>query len=244
MPKNPSDARRPRWLVIEEQLHQRILSGDYAEGFPGELELADEFGVSRGTMRTALRRLRESGLIVAERGRRPRINMSNPASSYGAIYSLHEIVTASGATQHSTVLDQTIVEAPEISDRLATIESRLFYLKRVRWADSSPIAIDEIWVPASIAAPLCETDFTNTAFYKELRDTCGTVIAGGDEKLTATIATTAQADLLQTPAQAPLLHIERVAHDGVRLIEFRRTCILGSRFTATRPFGTPLTSSP
>lgn len=237
MPTGSRSDHTPRWRQIEAELEQRIEAGQYRQSFPGELALADEFQVSRGTMRNALRRLRESGQVVAERGRRPRITSDRTSSSYGAIYSLHEIVTESGGAQQSTVLDQSVVVDPAIAAALATDDVEFFHLHRVRWADSAAIAVDEIWVPASIAEPLSAVDFSDTAFYKELRDRCGVVIAGGEEEITAATATPELAELLHCPQREPLLHIERVAHDGIRSVEFRRTCVLSSRFSVTRPFG-------
>jgi GntR family transcriptional regulator len=51
------------------------LGGAVAVGgeFPGELALAAAYQVSRQTVRTALRELRADGVVIAERGRRPRI---------------------------------------------------------------------------------------------------------------------------------------------------------------------------
>lgn len=239
MPAGTPHPRVPRWRQIETELERRLDTDQYAESFPGEIELAAEFDVSRGTMRNALRRLRESGRIVAERGRRPRITAHGTSSSYGAIYSLHEIITESGGSQPSTVLDQSLVEDHDISARLSTHETTFFYLYRVRWADSLAIAVDEIWVPASIAAPLEAVDFRDTAFYKELRDRCGVVIAGGHEEITAAAASDTLSELLRCSPTTPLLHIERIAHNGRQPVEFRRTHIVSSRFSVTRPFGAP-----
>lgn len=236
MPQSSQPRKLPRWREIEIEIEQRIEAGRYEDGFPGELELADEFGVSRGTMRTALRRLRESGRVVATRGRRPHITAARMTSSYGAIYSLHEVVSASGSQQQSTVLEQSLVSAPEIADELGLSSVSFFYLARVRWADEFPIALDEIWSPFDLAEPLLSVDFRDTAFYKELRDRCGVVIAGGEEELQAVTATREQAELLGCETGAALLYIVRVAHDGTRNVEFRRTHILGSRFTAKWPF--------
>lgn len=231
-----SAKRMPRWREIEIEIDRRIDAGHYADAFPGELELAEEFSVSRGTMRTALRRLRESGRIVAARGRRPRITTTRTTSSYGAIYSLHEVVTASGSRQQSTVLDQSTVTNPDVAAKLGLDDATFFYLSRVRWADESPIALDEIWCPIAVAEPLLAVDFRDTAFYKELRDRCGVTVSGGEEELQAANATQPQAELLQCNPGAALLHITRVARDDAQNVEFRRTDILGSRFTVTTPF--------
>ena len=58
------------------KLQERIESGTYLGGMriPTERALADEFGVGRSTIRTALVNLEERGMIVREPGMRPRVS--------------------------------------------------------------------------------------------------------------------------------------------------------------------------
>ena len=59
---------KPAWVQIEEQLADRIESGELAAGerLPPERELADALGVSRMTVRQALASLAARGMV--ERG--------------------------------------------------------------------------------------------------------------------------------------------------------------------------------
>ena len=68
-PFHPERVRRPREQV-EFQIRQAILSGDFKVGdrLPTEAELARGFGVSRGTVREALRALATAGLIASSPG--------------------------------------------------------------------------------------------------------------------------------------------------------------------------------
>lgn len=60
---------RPRQQV-EEQIRRAILSGQFSpnERLPSEAKLAEQFAVSRATVREALRALEENGLIVKSPG--------------------------------------------------------------------------------------------------------------------------------------------------------------------------------
>jgi len=44
-------------------LRRRLARDDFATAFPGELALVAEYGVSRHTVREAVRRLRDEGLV-------------------------------------------------------------------------------------------------------------------------------------------------------------------------------------
>ena len=56
---------------IAATLRERIRSGDLRPGerLPTQAELAEEFGVERGTVRQALRALQDDGLLVTYPGR-------------------------------------------------------------------------------------------------------------------------------------------------------------------------------
>src|SRR3979411_2385699 len=57
--------RKPLYLQVAEQIREAILRGDLAPGarLPTERELGDTFGVSRASVREALRSLQAHGLI-------------------------------------------------------------------------------------------------------------------------------------------------------------------------------------
>lgn len=64
------DPRRYIWEQVAEEIKRRIDTGEYGPTFKlAELALADDFGVSRETVRRALAHLREQGVIVTLHGR-------------------------------------------------------------------------------------------------------------------------------------------------------------------------------
>jgi DNA-binding transcriptional regulator YhcF (GntR family) len=71
-----NDGRRLSSQEIAEVLRERIREGDLRAGdrLPTQAELAEEFGVERGTVRQALRALQEDGLLTnVSKGSPPRI---------------------------------------------------------------------------------------------------------------------------------------------------------------------------
>lgn len=235
----------PRWRQMADELRDRIRAGQYENGFPGELDLAAEFSVSRGTARAALRPLREAGLISASPGRRSQITQIDPASQYGAIYSLHDLIVSSGMKHRSTVLQQQLTTDPAAAEQLGTpLGEPLFHLARLRHADDQPVAFDEVFSPSSVAAPLVEVDFSDAPFYRELRMRCGVTVEGGSEQIQAVPAGDRFAELLACAPEAPLLLVERLACSNGQKVEYRRTYFLGDRFRVARPFGNSSPNGP
>lgn len=235
----------PLWRQIADELRDRIRSGQYESGFPGELDVAAEFSVSRGTARAALRPLREAGMISASRGRRSHIAQIDPASQYGAIYSLHDLIVSAGMTHRSVVLQQHLTTDPSAAEELGSpSDELLFHLARVRYADNQPVAFDEVFSPSSIASPLVDVDFSDAPYYRELRTRCGVTVQGGSEQIQAVSAGDHCAELLGCTPETSLLRVERLAFSNGQTVEYRRTYFLGDRFRVARPFGTSSPNGP
>ena len=57
----------PLWAQLEGALKHRLDAGEFDERFPTDIELVDEYGVSRHTVREAIRHLNRSTLESAVR---------------------------------------------------------------------------------------------------------------------------------------------------------------------------------
>jgi GntR family transcriptional regulator len=227
----------PLWKTVSAELLQEVLAGEFADGFPGELELAQRYGVSRGTIRAALKPLRDAGHITAHPGRKPTV-VAGRSTAYGPIYSVLASIRESGMQHASVVLEQHLVTNPEVAAKLSfPPDAELFHLSRIRLADDEPIGLDQVWLPVATAGKLLEADFRDASLYGELDRRCGVVLDGGTEQLTAVLASPAQALLLRCAEGAPLLLIERTGCHRARDLEFRRSYVLGDRVTMATAFG-------
>lgn len=228
----------PLWSQLADDLERRLGNGEFALAFPTELRLADEYDVSRHTVREALRRLRTSGAVVAERGRGSHVVTPLLSQHMGAIYSLFQSVEAQGLEQRS------LVRALEIRrDRVAAGVLRLpetadlVYLERLRLAGGDPLALDCLYLPARLARPLLRVDFGHTALYEELARRCGVRVERGHEDIQAIVPTPEQRALLQMKPRTAAFCIERTGYSDRQPIETRMTLIRGDRFTLSADFG-------
>ncbi|MBS43799.1 MAG: GntR family transcriptional regulator [Nocardioides sp.] len=221
----------PLWAQLQEDITARIRRGEFDAAFPGELQLVEEYAVSRHTVREALRALRESGLLEGGRGRQTRVAGPSINQSSGTLYSLFAAVEASGRRQRSVVRVLDARADGVVASRLGLEESTpLVYLERVRLADDVPLALDCVWLPAQVAAPLLEADFTETSLYGELEQRCGVRLTGGQERVRAVVPTPAERRLISLPEGEAALYLERLGVQRGRPVEWRRTLIRGDRF--------------
>lgn len=207
------------------------------EQFPGELTLVDEYAVSRHTVREALRHLRAEGRVTAARGRKPRLGPVEVEQQLGALSSLFAAVEAAGLEQRSIVRALDVRRDGVIATRLLLEEAApLVYLERLRLAGAEPLALDRVWLPADIARPLLEVDFTHTALYAELLTHCGMRLTGGREQVRAVLPLRGERALLHVPAGAALLAVERTGCLDGRPVEHRQTFVRGDRFAVTAQY--------
>ena len=228
----------PLWAQLHADLVDRITAGEFDESFPGENALTVNYGVSRHTVREALRQLRQDKILIAERGRSTRLaEVPVIRQPLGALYSLFAAVEATGLSQRSVV---RALELRRDAAVAATLElpsdASLIYLERLRLAGDFPLALDAAWLPAAVAEPLLDADFTHTALYIELDTRCGIRLTGGREDITAVVPNPEEAALLELDDRAAALAVRRVGFMDNRPLELRHTVIRADRFTVSARF--------
>ena len=222
----------PLWAQVSDDLRRRIDIGSFESAFPGEHELTEQYGVSRHTIREALRVLRVEGLLKSERGRGTTVQEARYSQKLGTLYSLFTTIQEQGVSQDSTVQRLAITVNPTVAEELNVApESEFVVIERIRFAGGEAFAYDTAWLLADIARPLLEADFGHTSVYKELRDRCGVEMDSGGERICAQVASHHIATALELVPGSPVFALERIGASGNRAIEWRETFIRGDRFT-------------
>jgi len=228
----------PLWSQVYDDLRRRLGAGEFADEFPGEMALVEQYGVSRNTVREAMRRLRADGSVVAGRGRRPRLaGETQIEQPLGALYSLFASVESSGLEQRSVVRALDVRTDAEAAERLdLPVDAALFHLERLRMAAGEPLAVDRVWMPAELGAPLLDVDFRSTGFYHELLIRAGVALTGGREQIRAVVPDAGDRRLLGLSREVAALSIDRVSYTGDRPVEWRLTLVRGDRFSVVAEF--------
>jgi len=219
------------WAQLETDLRRRLEAGEFDDAFPTDLVLTEEYGVSRHTVREAVRQLNKAGVLRRERGRGTVVNRSEFEQSLGTLYSLFESVEATGVEQTSEVLALATVTDSVAATHLEVAEdTELVLLERLRLAAGNPLAVDRAWLPASIGASLLEVDWSHTALYDELAKAGAPVPNQGWERLTPLTPTPADRKRLGLKSGVSAFFLERLGcRDGVP-VEWRTTIIRGDRY--------------
>jgi GntR family transcriptional regulator len=226
---------RPLYDRVYRVIADAIERGELQPGdrIPAERVLCEQLGVSRVTVRRALRRLVEDSLIVSSAGRGSFVSAAPPVGEPpNELMSFTEMAGAQGFSPSARVLSA--------ASRPATIEeaeafgivpgAKVFELRRLRFLDDVAIAIDVSRVPLSLAPELETTDFTERSLYKTL-DAAGVAPTDAEYTLGAVPADAEDAPLLELPAGAPALAVSTRTFDpSGRLIELGTILYRGDRY--------------
>jgi GntR family transcriptional regulator len=220
----------PLWAQVYDDLRRGILAGTYRGGFPTDSELVAHYGVSRPTVREAVRRLVAEGLVERERGRGSRVRTPDLVQPLGSLYSLFRVIEAQGVVQTSVVRRLEERRDPAIAPELGLpARAALLYLERLRLAGEEPLALDQVWLPAELARPLLEADFSHTALYDELAARCGIEPEEGREEIRPVVPDPATRGLLGLGRGVAALLVERRTWARGAPLEFRRSVVRGDR---------------
>jgi GntR family transcriptional regulator len=222
----------PLWTQLFDDISRRLDAGAFVARFPGEHQLVAEYGVSRHTVREALRRLRDAGVIESSRGRGTRVHVPQIEQPVGALYSLFRAVESRGLEQRSEVRALEVRTEPRAAHQLQLPpETEFLYLERLRFADEEPLALDHTWLPRELAEPLLEADFTHAALYDELDRRVGIKLTGGREHIQAAVPTPALRRMLRIARTVAVFAIERRGCLNKRPVEWRESLVRGDRFS-------------
>jgi GntR family transcriptional regulator len=228
------------WQQVEADLRRRIAQSEFTASFPGEHELAEQYGVSRHTVRESLRRLRADEVVVSARGRGTSVRPPSIDQPLGTMYSLFRSVEAAGLEQRSQVRTLEVRREPEVSARLGHPEATDYvFLERLRLADGEPLAVDRAWLLRAVAEPLLAGEFGHSGIYDELSRLTGKQLTGGREVIRAVVPDPDTRKLLGMAAGTAVLAVERIGRLDSEAVEFRRSTIRGDRFAMTTEWPGP-----
>ena len=200
---------------------------------PSGAEFEQRFNVSRTVVRRALRRLELEGLIYREKGRGSFVAQPKLRQQISELTSFTEDVRARGARAGAHVLRQEMVSATELVARKLEVSSalRVFCLKRVRYSDESPLAIETAYLGFDGCEALLEEDFENRSLYKSLALNHGIRPCQAEQELEAAIIQPRESEWLEVDPGTPVMLIRRTTYDvDGQPIEFVNSVYRGDRY--------------
>jgi len=229
----------PLYRQIADLILQTIRAGRISPGerLPSEFDVADQYHVSRVTVRKAFQELERMGCIYREQGKgtfaaRPAIQGISGFGSFTAE------VTSQGRRASSKVLDFRHVDSlpSQMKERLQVPEEAVasvpfVLLRRLRLIDEEPVAIEDAYLPQALYPGIESMDYENRSLYDTIAQRWGIVPVWADALIESVVAAPAEADLLGVPTGAPLLVAWRITlTETDEVVEYVKSVYNGSKF--------------
>ena len=223
----------PLWFQVAQHLEAAIASGAVPPGtlVGNEVQLADQLGLSRPTMRRAMQHLVDKGMVVRRRGVGTRVvrpTVRRPLQ----LTSLFDDLAASGQAPSTRVLSWATTAADEDLAATFGVEegTELLVVERLRSAQEVPVARLTNHLPLSVVT-FDEGDLAEHGLYALLR-AGGVHLHSATQTVGARTATPAEAALLGEQRGAALLTVQRVTHDDHgAVVEYGSHLYAASRYT-------------
>jgi GntR family transcriptional regulator len=208
--------------LVREKIASRIESGAWRPGqrLPPEPQLATTLGVSRATLREALRSLQEDGFLTRTRGagtfvtHRPRLK-----NNLDANFGVTDLIRSMGLRPGTENLRTYEVRAsPVESEHLALPPgARLAVVERVRTADDRPVVLSHDLIPLFLVQdrPDFLLGLRQGSIYERFEEELGIVVVQGIAAIRPSKADRRQAAQLRVPRGTLLLHLEQVDYDAL-----------------------------
>ena len=223
----------PLYFQVASRLQALIEDETIAVGtrLENEVDLADQLGVSRPTMRRAIQYLVERGMLVRKRGVGTQVvhpKVRRPVE----LSSLYDDLIKAGKKPRTEIRAFEITPATDaIAVALSIPEgTEVTWVERLRYADDEPLALMSNAVPVDVL-PLRREDLENHGLYDLLR-AAGHAPRIADEVIGARAASSTEARLLGEPRNAPVLTMTRTAWDAAgRAVEYGSHLYRASRYS-------------
>ncbi len=225
----------PLYFQIRQSLLDQIRSEELKPGdaVPSEQAISAQFGVSRMTVRQALKSLADLGVIYSRRGKGTFVAGNKLEKSFRQVLSFTEEMAASGSIASSRVLKFRVEDADETAADIlgVPVGEKLISLRRLRLADSIPMGIEWSRIPLTLCPDLQKTFQPKGSLYQVLSQRYGIKVAVTDEVAEAGVADVEQARLLQIPRRAPVLLFSRISYvENGKAVEYVVSVYRGDRY--------------
>jgi GntR family transcriptional regulator len=208
----------PLYYQLIQEIKDQIKSGVYAPGdtIPTEIELMEQFDVSRATVRQSilhlvnegyLRRIKAKGTFVNTRPEKPKF--------IGTLKGFAQEMTQKGIAFSTKVLQKHIIPAPlKVSEKLnIATENPVFHLHRLRFIHHEPVLIANSFIPEQLCHHIEEIDFEHNSLYDVLERNYRITLHHGRRDFEPAMPSSAEeVRLLGISSKTPILYVESLVY--------------------------------
>jgi GntR family transcriptional regulator, histidine utilization repressor len=226
LPWNTRVLEKTGFREVKQAVFARIRRGEWGPGsqLPGEVDLAAEFGCSRGTVNRAMQELSDDGIIERRRKGGSRVRLAPSRQVTFEIPLIRSEIEAAGFQYRYTLLTDEICMTPEwLRVRLALgPRTRVRHLTCLHHSNGQPYQFEDRWINTKVVPRALNADFSaigpNEWLVSEVPYT------NAEVRFSAVAADTGMAQPLKTRSGEPLFMAERTTWLADAAVTLVRLC--------------------
>jgi GntR family transcriptional regulator len=208
----------PLYYQISEAISEIIRKArlEATSKIPPEDQLAQEFGVSKMTMRQALGKLVSDGVLVRRKGSGTFISEKKIEREATRLVSFYEDLKKKGLKPSSLVIEKRVIKAEtNLMEKLRLDEGEpVIKIVRVRMANEIPLTVNYGYIPEKYCSDLLEEDLSQVSLSATVEEKYQLRTEYAVQSLQAVKATAYEASLLHIVEGDPILSMERTMFDS------------------------------
>ena len=224
----------PLWHQVAQTLSTNIEEGIWSPGdrLPGEGQLCELLGVSRITIRHALQKLEDHGLVRKEHGRGTFVRSSRLVGGSESVTSFSREMQDLGRRPGSVLLDTSVVMADARTASALELDKprEVLRIRRLRTGDGRPIGIQTAHILRDLVPGLDGSEVADGSLYDLLQQRFGLAPVQAEEVYRVGTASEEEAPLLEVEAGSPVFLVLRVARSERGPFEFTTSTMRGDRY--------------
>ena len=226
----------PLYSQISDDIRNKIYSQELSENqkIPSESELMDKYGVSRGTVKKALKILVDEGVLKQIQGKGTYVSNSKISYALGnGLISFAESLNEQNIEYETKLLELDFRKASKTIARALKINEgdEYLYLKRIRSSNSEKIMLIENRINYKKVQGIENTDFTKDSLFKKIEEITGMKISYSESKFAAKIIGDERASLLEVSPKSPVLHLSQIVYlENNEPIEFGNVWLKSEKY--------------
>lgn len=201
---------------------------------PSERQLVEIYGMSRTTVRIALKELERMGYIRSIPGKGwSVVNVYEDAVNLGGMYSFTNQMEALGMTPEAQLLQFTMQPADaRIAKQLAIEDGEdVYYLQRLRLADKKPMMLEDTYLPVRKFPALSPELIVQEPLYQIMSNKYHVRIKYAKEAIRGSIADQSLSNILQLDTSVAIFDIHRITYDvNNEIIEYTHSQARADQF--------------
>lgn len=229
-PSNPI----PLYAQIKNNILEYIESNDLQPNspLPSEREIAENFQVSRLTVRKAIENLIQEGVAFRLPGKGTFVNIPKIEQPLLVLKSFTEAIKQEGHTPGTKLLDYEITKATKnVCNQLnLPFGSESTKVRRLRFVDNNPFSLATSYIPLKYSSEFTHENLQSESLYSLLEKLNGITLAKTNMQIDVAIADPYNALLLNIKPGSPLFYLHGTVKDQKNeVIEYFEVFYRGDR---------------